>query len=163
MGPEVSKEKREKHVAKHRRLPNRILLIEDDAEYAQAFAYALEKRGRIEVTIAADAFEAANQMSRHAFDLLITDWSLPPFTGFSTLRQADHDLALDPEAPAQWFENRKVPVIVLTACDISEIERQKKLKGRFHFLGAVSKGQEMEAVLSELEILYANFPLPATG
>lgn len=148
---------------KMRRLPQKVLLIEDDESYAQLLAYALEQEARCEVTIAADSFEAANQMSRHPFDLIITDWKLPPFTGFASLRKADQTLALDPMAPEEWFLHKKTPVIVVTVCDADEVGREKKLKGRFQFLGVVSKGQPLEGVIEQVRMLYGNSPLAATG
>lgn len=149
---------RPREFPRQKRLPRKILLIEDDAEYAEMMAYSLEQRGKCEVTIAADSFEAANQMSRHPFDLLITDWRLPPFTGFSALRLADHDIALDPEAPEEWFLHKKTPVIVITAADTREVGKEKKLKGRFQFLGVISKEQGMEPILDQMEVLYGTFP-----
>src|SRR6218665_3702374 len=112
----------------HPRLPQKILLIEDDDSYAQLLAYTLEKAAPCQVTIATDSFEAANQMSRHAYDLVITDWKLPPFTGFSSLRQAEQTIALDPMAPAEWFLHKKTPVVVVTACDAAEVGKERKLK-----------------------------------
>jgi CheY-like chemotaxis protein len=143
----------------HRPLPHKILLIEDDDSFAQMLAYALEQRAGCDVHIATESFEAGNQMSRHGFDLVITDWRLPPFTGFSALRRADHELALDPLAPSDWFSHKKTPVIVVTACDLEEVGREKKLKGRFQFLGAVSKEQTVDGILDQMEILYASFPV----
>jgi CheY-like chemotaxis protein len=144
-------------------LPHKILLIEDDESYAQLLAYALEQRSDCDVSIATDSFEAANQMSMHPFDLVITDWKLPPFTGFTSLRKADQTLALDPMAPEEWFLHKKTPVIVVTICDAEEVGKEKKLKGRFQFLGVVSKEQPLDGVLNQVELLYKNFPLAATG
>jgi CheY-like chemotaxis protein len=148
---------------KTKSLPHKVLLIEDDDSYAQLLAYALEQESHCDVTIAADSFEAANQMSLHPFDLIITDWKLPPFTGFASLRKADQTLALDPMAPSEWFLHKKTPVIVVTVCDADEVGREKKLKGRFQFLGVVSKGQPVEGVIDQVRTLYGNFPLAATG
>jgi len=147
----------------HRALPHKILLIEDDDSFAQLLAYSLEQRGGCSVHIATETFEAGNQMSRHGYDLIITDWKLPPFTGFSALRRADHEIALDPLSPSDWDEHKKTPVIVVTACDAEEVGREKKLKGRFQFLGVVSKEQTVDGILDQLEVLYANFPQKAAG
>lgn len=147
----------------HRSLPHKILLIEDDDSFAQVLAYALEQRAGCDVHIATESFEAGNQMSRHGYDLVITDWRLPPFTGFSALRRADHELSLDPLAPSDWDAHKKTPVIVITACDLEEVGREKKLKGRFQFLGAVSKEQSIEGILEQMEVLYGNFPAPSAA
>jgi CheY-like chemotaxis protein len=138
------------------KMPERILVIEDDDIFAQTFAYALEQFGGGEVMIAADSFEAGNLMSQHAFDLVITDWRLPMLNGFSALRKAEQSLSLDPMAPAEWFGKHKVPVIVITACDSSEIERERRLRGCFHFLGVVSKEQPMKGILEQIGILFQN-------
>ena len=161
---EPSRDKRKSAVARkkiHR--PDRILLIEDDESFAQALAFALEKAGSSEVMIAADYFEVSNLMSQQAFDLVITDWRLPMLNGFSALRKAEQSLSLDPVAPAEWFGRHKTPVIVITACDSREIERERRLKGCFQFLGVVSKEQPLERILDQLDALYAACPLAATG
>jgi CheY-like chemotaxis protein len=142
-------------------LPHKILLIEDDASYAEMLAYALEERGGCDVEVASDGFEAGNRMAQHSYDLVITDWKLPPFNGFSALRHADHDLAIDPMAPEAWFSDKKTPVIVVTACDAEEVGRERKLKGRFQFLGVVSKGQDIEGIIEQVELLYGNTPVTA--
>lgn len=144
-------------------LPERVLLIEDDESFAQVLAFALEQKSGCDVLIANEPFEASNLMSQHAFDLVITDWRLPTTNGFTTLRKAEQSLSLDPMAPPEWFGRHKVPVIVITACDSSEIERERRLKGCFQFLGVVSKEQPMDGILEQIEILYQNAPLQATG
>lgn len=146
-----------------RELPHKLLLIEDDESFAEVLAFALEKRANCDVIVATDSFEAGNQMSTHAFDLIITDWKLPPFTGFSALRKAEQGLALDPVAPEEWFLHRKTPVIVVTVCDAEEVGREKKLKGRFQFMGVVSKEQSVEGIIDQIETLYGNFPVSATA
>jgi CheY-like chemotaxis protein len=141
----------------------RVLLIEDDEDFAQALAMNLEQKLHCNVSIANDSFEAANLMAGHAYDLILTDWRLPEKTGFKALNQADRSLALDPEAPEEWFSQKKVPVIVVTACDSSEIERERKLRNRFRFLGVVSKGQSVEGILNQIETIFGNFPVRATA
>ncbi len=144
-------------------LPHWVLLIEEDVALAQELAYALEQKGAGNVVIAGDPFEAANWMSRHSFDLIVTDWRLSEHTSFSALRRADHELSLDPNTPQDWYRHKKVPVIVLTDHDGEEVERERKLKGRFQFLGAVAKKQPLGGLVNQLELLYKNFPLAATG
>jgi CheY-like chemotaxis protein len=162
-GKQKEKISSQKAPAKKPILPERILLIEDDESFAQVLAFALEQRSGSDVLIATEAFEAGNLMSQHAFDLVITDWKLPALNGFSALRKAEQSLSLDPMAPQEWFGRHKVPVIVITACDSSEIERERRLKGCFQFLGVVSKEQSMDGILEQIEILYGNAPLSATG
>lgn len=158
------REKSQAHApARRPGLPERILLIEDDDSFAQVLAFALEQRDGCDVLIATEPFEASNLMSQHAFDLVITDWRLPMFNGFSALRKAEQSLSLDPMAPQEWFGRKKVPVIVITACDSSEIERERRLKGCFQFLGVVSKEQPMDGILNQLELLYSNAPASAAG
>lgn len=144
-------------------LPERVLLIEDDESFAQVLAFALEQREGCDVMIATEPFEASNLISQHTFDLVITDWRLPMLNGFSTLRKAEQSLSLDPMAPSEWREDRKVPVIVITACDISEIEKEKRLKGHFRFLGVASKEQTMDKILEQIDHLYASAKLAKTG
>lgn len=148
---------------KAKRLPEHILLIEDDEEFARAFTLALESEGVSDVRVAADEFEAGNLMSQHSFGLVITDWRLPLANGFSALRKAEQSLSLDPEAPAAWFGGKKTPVIVVTACRKEEVERERRLKGVFQFLGVISKEQPMENILDQVHGIFAGRPASATA
>jgi len=158
-----SQKRAPRNVSKKSSLPERILLIEDDENFAQMLACALEQRGGSDVMVAAEAFEASNLMSQQAFDLVVTDWRLPAINGFGALRKAEQCLSLDPMAPQEWFGRHKVPVIVITACDLSEIEGERRLKGCFQFLGVVSKEQAMTGILQQIEILFENAPFSSTG
>ncbi|MGZ3695743.1 MAG: response regulator [Bdellovibrionota bacterium] len=141
----------------------RILLVEDDESFAQIFAASLEQKLGCNVSIAGDSFEAANLMAELGFDLILTDWRLADQTGFRALDRADRSLAIDPAAPVEWFVNKKTPVIVVTACDSSEIERERKLKKRFQFLGVVSKDQHLAGMIDQIEMIFGNFPARATA
>lgn len=141
----------------------RILVIEDDESFAQAIGYALEKHCKYDVQIATDSFEAENHMSRQAFDLVVTDWRLPETSGFGALLRAESDISMDPEAPADWFQGARVPVIVVTACDAAEIERARKPKDRFHFLGVVSKQQSLERIIDQIITIFRNSSASATA
>lgn len=144
-------------------LPERVLVIEDDESFSQVLAFALEREQGCDVFVAADPFEAGNLMSMHGFDLVITDWRLPSVNGFSALRQAEQSICLDPMAPSEWFARKKVPVIVITACDAGEVEQERRPRGCFQFLGVVSKAQPMEGILEQIGILYGNSAPGLTG
>lgn len=141
----------------------RILFVEDDEAYGQLLALNLERKFGCNVSVAHDAFEAANLMSAHGYDLILTDWQLPEMNGFRSLERAESGLALDPAAPQDWFLQKKIPVIVVTACDSAEVEKERRLKKRFQFLGVVSKGQSAEGVIDQIEMIYGNSPRHATA
>jgi CheY-like chemotaxis protein len=139
-------------------LPKRVLLIENDAQFGTELAVELEKRDHCDVHLAGDSFEAGNLMSSHAYDLIISDWNLPEGGAFSALRMAERGLSLDPSAPSDWFASDRIPVIVLTSSDTQEIRKERKIKGHFQFLGAVSREQSLVTILDELELIYSNMP-----
>jgi CheY-like chemotaxis protein len=153
---------RNSHPSGSRHIRQRILLVEDDESFAEVLRNVLETDGHYDVLVAADSFEAENYMSERGFDLIVTDWRLPDFTGFRGLIRADATLSRDPEAPGDWFRE-SIPVIVVTACDAEEIERAKKPKGKFHFLGVVSKKQPLDGIAEQIHTIFKNAPLSATA
>lgn len=88
----------------------RILLCEDEVDWARALQYRLEKAGH-RVTHAATAREAIRQLAASPPDLMLLDWNLPDLPGTEVLRSLR-------DAPA----TATLPVIMLTARD-EEIDR----------------------------------------
>ena len=137
-------------------LPRRILLIEDDVEFAEICASAIRASSNNIVEVATDPFEAISFITEGVYDLIITDWNLPAINGFNALRMASKSLDRDPAAHDLWF-GRKTPVVLLTVSDLSIIGDAKFSKGHFSFLGAVSKSRTLSEILREISGLYHSY------
>src|SRR5262249_26373512 len=98
-----------------RRAPGRamtkLLLVEDNHDYAETLASNLEREG-FEVTIAATGVEGLARAKRDAPDLIILDVMLPAMGGFTVLQRLRD-------------EGRTMPVLVMTALGTEE----EKLRG----------------------------------
>ena len=62
----------------------KILLVDDDSEYAQLLSRVLQRSG-ITVWTCGDGRQAVEQVSRDSFDLILLDVTMPVMNGFMTL------------------------------------------------------------------------------
>jgi signal transduction histidine kinase/DNA-binding response OmpR family regulator len=92
--------------------PAHILVVDDDADALDLVVAMVEGSG-YEIRTACDGREALDEIARSQPDLIILDLMLPEMDGFEVV----HRLSLNSE----W---RKVPVILLTARDLSHEERR---------------------------------------
>jgi DNA-binding response OmpR family regulator len=117
----------------------RILLVEDDAIIRDLVARNLTARSH-DVRIACDAQSALAQLRANTFDLVMLDINLPDQTGWDVLRAALHEGHIEPLATEG--ENRKLPVVVLSAVRISS-----RRLAEFHLLAYLPKPFPMDALL----------------
>jgi signal transduction histidine kinase/DNA-binding response OmpR family regulator len=92
--------------------PARVLVVDDDAD-ALDLAVAMIEGSGYEVQTARNGREALDEIARARPDLIILDLMLPEMDGFEVV----HRLSLN----AEW---RMIPVILLTARDLSHEERR---------------------------------------
>lgn len=81
----------------------KILLLEDDAGLIDGLVYSLERNG-FSLDVARMVSDAENYLSKHEYDLLLLDVTLPDGTGFEVCEQV-RKIGSD------------VPIIFLTAAD----------------------------------------------
>ncbi len=78
-----------------------LLIVEDDSEMRDLLRKVLEKEG-YQISVAGDGREATASLSRHSFDLVVTDMLMPDDGGLELLR------AIRESHPT-------LPVIIITA------------------------------------------------
>lgn len=61
-------------------MPPRLLVVEDESNFASLLAMALRKEG-YQVEVSDSVEQAMDYLNRETIDLLITDWMLPDGTG----------------------------------------------------------------------------------
>jgi len=67
-------------------VPQRILLVDDEAELTAPLSQALQREG-YRVDVAADGVTGLRYAARERYDLLILDWLLPQQSGLATCQQ----------------------------------------------------------------------------
>lgn len=113
----------------------RILAIEDDPTYIRLLKTYLKAKG-YEVFIVTDGLKALNEVRHIMPDLVITDYLLPGLDGHKFCRMVKFDNKL-----------RHIPVIMLTARDLGEVEQKAKQMGADLFLSKTQPIQELLKVL----------------
>jgi DNA-binding NarL/FixJ family response regulator len=95
----------------------RVLIVDDDDDFASAMRAALSADGRIDVAgIAHDGLEALELTKSLRPDLVLLDLEMPRMDGYETLRRLNR-------------RTRKTPVIVLTGVtDRDDLARAARLQ-----------------------------------
>jgi CheY-like chemotaxis protein len=92
--------------------PGRVLVVDDDPDALDLVLAMIGDRG-YEIQTATNGREALDEIARAKPDAIILDLMLPEMDGFEVV----HRLSLNPE----W---RSIPVVLLTARDLSHEERR---------------------------------------
>jgi signal transduction histidine kinase/DNA-binding response OmpR family regulator len=93
---------------------NEILVIDDDPSVFQLIELALRNEPGYKLTFANGGFAGLEQLNNHKPDGLILDLLMPDLDGFSILETMQGDPAL-----------RNIPVIILTAADLTMEDRTR--------------------------------------
>jgi DNA-binding response OmpR family regulator len=80
-----------------------VLICEDDKVLLSIFEFTLKSLSNVNVSIAQDGKEAKAKLDASEFDLIITDITMPYYSGLDIIRYIRKDL------------DSEVPVIVVTA------------------------------------------------
>jgi excisionase family DNA binding protein len=112
----------------------RIVVVDDDADFAELIQAFLQRRGRVEVHVALDGFEAGLTIARPRPHVVVLDLRMPALDGFEVLRR----MQADPET-------RRVPVIACTGV----YDAERDLRGVDGFRACFRKTMPLER-LAEL-------------
>jgi CheY-like chemotaxis protein len=119
--------------------PNSILVVEDDPINREMLRRQLEK-DKWQVIAVENGREALEAIATHSPKLIISDLMMPEMDGFELVHELRQNI--------QW---RSIPVIVLTAKELTETDRQK-LYG--HVEKIFQKGSyQRQALLAEVHDL----------
>jgi threonine synthase len=108
----------------------RVAIIEDEADAARLLRRILQSHGQYQIFEASNGREGLELIRRERPDLILLDLMMPELDGFTLL-----------EIVKEEEELRNVPVIVVTAKDLTPAER-RRLDGQVESL--LQKGSFME-------------------
>lgn len=114
----------------------RILVVDDDPDFAEMLREYLTLRGGLETEVANSGFQAGLSVARFKPDLIIMDLMMPDMDGFEvyrTLRGAE--------------ETRHIPVLACTAYHDEAMARRIR-EAEFH--GQVEKPCRLDALLDQI-------------
>lgn len=111
-----------------------VLLVEDSKDVRNVVAEIVSLFG-YDVTKTHDGIEAWCEISRNAFDLVITDMGLPKMGGEELLRK-------------MRAENIDTPVIIIAGVDIKKCKKRFAGISSYSFIGKPFKIKELEAEIS---------------
>lgn len=113
---------------------NRVLVVDDERDFAELVREFLQLKGGYEVEIANSGFQAGFTVARFKPDLIVMDLMMPDMDGFQV-----HDvLKADPDT-------HHIPVIACTAYRDPDIEGRINRQG---FDGFLEKPLKLDALLS---------------
>jgi len=113
----------------------RILLVDDDPDFAQAMAFWLESRG-YSVTLVLNGEDAIRTIKENTPDIVFLDIVMPHMDGYTVLKLV------------REF-NETLPVIMMSA-----YEKEEKVKRKVNFYGVSSffdKGDNFSKAMALLE------------
>ncbi|WP_277556199.1 hybrid sensor histidine kinase/response regulator [Halobaculum limi] len=85
------------------RSSNRLLVVEDNADFATLTKIHLEKHGEFEVDVTTDAGEAVEQLEANDYDCVISDYDMPQRNGLELLKDVRET---NPNLPFILFTGR---------------------------------------------------------
>ncbi len=117
---------------RHRGVHSRVLMVDDDKGTRKVMKNLVAREGFL-VMEANDGREALDQIETAVPDLILLDVMMPEMDGFEFIEQL--------RSNSEW---RSIPLVVVTAKDLSDDERQR-LSGRFESISqrGVSAPEEM--------------------
>ena len=132
-------------------MPPTVLIVDDDKELADLVRIHLLMGGDFKVTCAYDGREAIERVREQVPDLIILDILMPEMDGFEVIEV----LKSDPLT-------RRVPVIILTAKDLTERERESLQLGTTKYLTKTlfSKEDLLAEVRDVVGMLMKRLPCP---
>ncbi len=113
---------------------NKILLVDDEYEFAATLAERLELRG-YDTEIAKDGESGISSVSAGSFDIVVLDLMMPGLTGIDTLKQMK-------------IIDRDLPVILLTGHGSTKEAMEGMRLGAFDFL---MKPLDIRELINEIE------------
>jgi two-component system, OmpR family, KDP operon response regulator KdpE len=118
---------------------NRILVVEDEQVIAFFIGQTLREEGYGEVTMAATAQEAMNQLTQNVPDAVVIDLGLPDGNGTELIRTLRQD--------------HGIPIIITTGFDTRELVREFEDDRNTCVLGKPFDVPDLLACLSSLNVL----------
>jgi excisionase family DNA binding protein len=117
--------------------PRRVLIVDDERDFAQTVGDYLALKGDFEVEIADSGFTAGLTLARFRPGVVLMDILMPDMDGFEVLRM----LRRDPEM-------RSIPVIACTAYRDASVEERARVEG---FDGYLEKPLKFDRLLEAVE------------
>jgi CheY-like chemotaxis protein len=97
----------------------KVLVVEDDNEMAELTRFLIERFSSARCDIVADSYEAIEALCDNSYDYLVVDQNLPGLKGVEVLMRLDAYLDTDPMLAEQSRFNRKIPVLLMSADNIT--------------------------------------------
>jgi len=100
------------------KVPEKILIVDDDPDMRDALTIILESRG-YEIVNARDGIEALANLKAERPDLMILDLLMPKMDGFAVLKELQD---------ARWSMYREIPILILSSVREEASRRRYQLE-----------------------------------
>ncbi|MFH1394636.1 MAG: response regulator [Candidatus Omnitrophota bacterium] len=117
-------------------MAKKILVIDDELDILEVLSFRLEKAG-YEIISAVNGKEALDILKKMIPDLILLDLRLPVIDGYEVCQRIKTDSKL-----------KKIPVILLTASNVSKVEKTAK---KFNVEGFIIKPFDYKDLIAKVE------------
>lgn len=121
--------------------PFKVLMIDDEPHYPEAFKFLLEAKGNFQVFLAAAGKDGIDSAKKNRPDLIFLDIMMPGDDGIEVLKKIRADEEL-----------KKIPVVMMTAVGT---EKARKECSDLNVEGYLNKPLEMEDIIQKVEEVLA--------
>jgi len=100
------------------KMPEKILVVDDDPDMRDAITIILESRG-YQIVTAQDGLEALANLKAEKPDLMMLDLLMPKMDGFAVLKELQD---------ARWSKYREIPILILSSVREEASRRRYELE-----------------------------------
>ncbi len=112
-----------KHVEKNRQRLKKVLIVDDDLDFADLLMHKLvQQEPQIKCIKISDPYEAVISLTDQSFDKIYMDQNMPGLNGNVVIREADRFIDYDTTSQMMRSPTQKTPVVLMSGSDLDKLD-----------------------------------------
>ena len=117
----IGEEPKKRTLEKIRPRKKRVLIVDDDPDFAELLKYNIEKREpQMTCVTISDPYEAVISLTDENFEVIYIDQNMPGLNGDAVIREADRFIGYDTTAQMKKSSVYKTPVVLMSGRDLDQ-------------------------------------------